>query len=148
VRHAVQALAAGMGAAAIAGATLLLPRFDSVKSARPVAAKLVELATESEPYAIWPRLDATIVAYSRRYAVELATVDELKAFARRGPKVWLLIQRDDLEQLKEPLPLVEVARDDRRKDGYVILTTPPSTLTANASDALEAHPAAPLAAKP
>ncbi len=129
-RRALQALAAGMGAAAIAGATFLLPLVDAVKSARPVAAKLTELALASEPYAIWPRLDAAVVAYARRYAVELATLDELYAFARRPQKVWLLIQRDDLEQLKEPLGMVEVARDERRKDGYVFLTTPPPTLTA------------------
>ena len=84
--------------------------------------------TPGEPYTIWPRLDASVVVYARRYAVEVETVDELHAFARRPGKVWALVERDDLERLAEPLPLVEVARDERRKDGYVLLTTPPAAV--------------------
>ena len=100
-----------------------LPRFDAVKSVRPMAAKLVEAAAPGEPYAIWPRLDAPVVYYSRRYAVEIATEAELRAFAARPEKVWLLIEKDDLAKLVPPLPLVEAARDDGRRDGYVLLTT-------------------------
>ena len=130
-RRAVQALAVGMGSAAVAGAVLLLPRFDAVKSARPVAEKLQDVALASEPYALWPHLDPAVVVYARRWAVELATEEELRAYARRPEKVWLLIERDDLERLKEPLPLVEVARDERRRDGYVFLTSsPPPTAPA------------------
>jgi 4-amino-4-deoxy-L-arabinose transferase-like glycosyltransferase len=123
VRRSAQALVLAMGALAVVTATLLLPRFDAVKSARPVAAKLVALASPDEPYAIWPNLDATILAYSRRFAVELPDREALYAFARRPQKVWLLIGKDDLARLPERLPLVEVTRDDRRKDGYVILTS-------------------------
>jgi 4-amino-4-deoxy-L-arabinose transferase-like glycosyltransferase len=125
VRRAVQALAAGMGAAAIAGALFVLPRFDAVKSARPVAEKLLELALPSEPYALWPHLDPPVVFYARRFAVELADQTALYAFARSPRKVWLLVERDDLERLPRPLGLVEVARDQRRADGYVFLTSPP-----------------------
>ena len=116
-------LTAGFGSIAALGSVLILPRFDAVKSARPMAARLVEHAAPGEPYAMWPRLDAPIVVYSRRYAVELATLDELYAFARRPGTVWLLIQKDDLARLEQPLPLVEVARDDVRDDGYALLTS-------------------------
>ncbi|MGH7336590.1 MAG: hypothetical protein ACREI7_03345, partial [Myxococcota bacterium] len=107
------------------GATAVLPRVDEVKSARPVADKLLEVAAPGEPYAIWPRLDATIVVYSRRFAVELPDRESLYAFARRPQKVWLLVAKDALAELPERLPLVEVARDERRKDGYVLFTSLP-----------------------
>lgn len=127
-RRALHALAAGMGAAAVATSLFLLPRVDAVKSARPVANKLLELALATEPYALWPHLDPPVVAYSRRNAVELDGLDELYAFARRTDKVWLLIERDALAKLPQPLPMVEVARDERRDDGYVFLTSRPPAL--------------------
>ncbi len=125
-RRTVLALAAGFGTAAVLAATLLLPRFDAVKSARPLSQRLLALAAPDEPYAIWPRLDAPFLFYTRRFAVELATADELRAFAARPTRVWLLIERDALARLGE-LPLAEVAHDDRSEDGYALLTNrPPS----------------------
>jgi hypothetical protein len=121
----VQTLAAGMGVTAIAASTLVLPRFDAVKSARPLAAKLIDSAAADEPWAIWPRLDATFLFHTRRRAVELATEGDLYAFARRPERVWLLITRDELAKLPEPLPLVEVARDAEVSRGYVLLASLP-----------------------
>jgi 4-amino-4-deoxy-L-arabinose transferase-like glycosyltransferase len=126
----VNAWTAGLGVAAALAAVLVLPRFDAVKSAKPLAARLLELAAPDEPYAMWPRLDAPFVFHTRRYAVELGSEDELEAFARRPGRVWLLITRPALERRTQPLTLVEVARDRDRRDGYVLLTTPPAPAAA------------------
>jgi 4-amino-4-deoxy-L-arabinose transferase-like glycosyltransferase len=122
-RRLVHALTLGMGLVAVAASVRLLPRFDAVKSARPMAARLLEQAAPHEPYAMWPRLDAPFLFYTERYAVELATEDDLHAFAARPERVWLLVEQDDLAKLDRPLPLREVARDDARPDGYVLMTS-------------------------
>ncbi len=123
-RGVVQAWALGFGLVAILASVRLLPRFDAVKSAKPMAARLLELAAPDEPYAIWPRLDAPFVFHTRRYAVELRSEADLRAFAARPDTIWLLIEQDDLAKLDPPLQLVEAARDDARDDGYVLLTSP------------------------
>jgi len=110
--------------AAIASARIL-PRFDAVKSARPLSAKLLEVAPADEPYAVWPRLDATFLVYTRRHQVELLTREDLEAFVRRPGRVWLLIGARELERLPEPLPMTEVARDEERRDGYVLMASSP-----------------------
>ncbi len=124
IRRAVGTLALGMGGVGVLAALLVLPRFDAVKSARPMAAKLVALAAPTEPYTIWPRFDAPFVFYSLRNAVEVQGEAELRAFVARPEKVWLLAEKDSLAALDPPLPLVEVARDDDRPRGYVLLTRP------------------------
>ena len=121
----VQAVALGMGLLSVAAATAVLPRFDAVKSAQPLSQQLLALAGSDEPYAMWPRLDATFLFHTRRRAVELADEAELHAFASRPERVWLLIEEDSLARLAEPLPLVEVARDAEVNRGYVLLTSPP-----------------------
>jgi 4-amino-4-deoxy-L-arabinose transferase-like glycosyltransferase len=115
----------GLALAAMAASMLVLPRFDALKSARPLAHRLIELAPPGEAWAIWPRLDAPFVFYTRRYAVELAGEAELAAFARRPERVWLLITKPELARLGASLPLVEVARDDHRREGYVLLASAP-----------------------
>lgn len=123
-RGVVQSWAIALALVAIAASLFVLPRFDAVKSVRPMAEKLVRTAAPGDPYAIWPRLDAPVVYYSRRYAVELSTEAELRDFAARPERVWLLIEKDDLAKLEPPLALDEVARDDSRSDGYVLLGRP------------------------
>jgi len=56
--------------------------------------------------------------------VELEGEAELRAFAARPGRVWVLIQRTSLAKLEPPLPLVEVARDADVVDGYVLLRSP------------------------
>jgi 4-amino-4-deoxy-L-arabinose transferase-like glycosyltransferase len=121
----VQTVAGGMGAVAVAATVLVLPRFDAVKSAKPLADKLVAMAPESEPWAIWPRLDATFLFHTGRRAVELHTEEELRAFAARPERAWLLIRRDTLAKLAEPLPMIEVARDAEVGKGYLLLVSAP-----------------------
>ena len=124
--RAATALAAGMAATALAAALFVIPRFDVVKSARPMSRLLLQKMGPGEPYGIYPRLDSTFLYYTQRFAVPLESEEELHAFAAGPGRVWLLAQRDDLAKLTEPLPLVEVARDPDESEGYVLLTTPPA----------------------
>lgn len=121
-------LALGMGLAATGAAVWILPRFDAVKSARPLSAKLLELAAPDEPYAIYPRLDAPFLFYTKRFSVELEDEAALREFAARPQPLWLLIERDDLERLDPPLALRAVARDAERANGYVLMTNRPTPL--------------------
>jgi 4-amino-4-deoxy-L-arabinose transferase-like glycosyltransferase len=122
----VQVAAAGMGLASAVAAVAVLPRFDVVKSARPLAAKVLALAAPEDPWAIWPPpLDATFLFHIRRPAVELADEVELRAFAARPGPVWLLIEKQRLAALDPPLALVAVADDAEPRHGYVLLTSSP-----------------------
>jgi len=123
----VQALAGGMAIVAITASVVLLPRFDVVKSAKPLAAILVEQAAPGEAWTIWPRLDPTFVFHVRRYAVELDSVDALRAFVDRPDRVWLVISKPELAKLGGSLPLVEVARDAEVENGYVLMRNEGST---------------------
>jgi len=123
-RTAIRLLAAAFGSLAVAAALVVLPRFDAVKSARPLSTVLRENAAPGEPYAIWPRLDAPFLVYTGRHAVELADEGALRAFAARPGRVWVLIEKEALERLDPALPLVEVARDGERVGGYVLLASP------------------------
>ncbi len=125
VGQAAARLAAGSGLMLLLVGVLLLPRFDLFKSARPMSRLLLARMAPGEPYGIYPRLDATFLFYTRKFAVALEGEAALRAFAARPGRVWLLAQRDDLARLKGgPLPLVEVARDPDLQNGYVLLTRP------------------------
>lgn len=122
---AAGSLAAGMGAGALLLFVLALPRFDAVKSARPLSKVLLERMAPGEPYAIYPRLDAAFLFYTRRFSEPVQGEEELRAFAGRPGRQWLLIERQELAELDPPLPLIEVARDRDLRDGYVLMTDPP-----------------------
>jgi 4-amino-4-deoxy-L-arabinose transferase-like glycosyltransferase len=125
IARAASGLAAGMAIVGLIAALVLLPRFDVVKSARPMSRLLLAKMGPGEPYGIYPRLDATFLFYTRRFAVPLDGEPALQEFARRPGRVWVLAQRDDLAKLEAPLPLVEVARDADLREGYVLLTQRP-----------------------
>jgi hypothetical protein len=103
----------------------VLPAIDAVKSARPVAERYLAASAPGEPYAVFPRLDAPVIFYTRRFAHWPRSVEELRAFAARPGRVWAFIERDDLARIEPPLPLVEVARGADPRDGYVLLASPP-----------------------
>lgn len=117
-------LAAGVGVTGLLAVFLVLPRFDAVKSARPLSRVLLSRIGPGEPYGIHPRLDSTFLFYTGKFAETFDTEAQLRAFAARPGKVWLLIERDDAASLDPPLPLVEVARDADVKEGYLLLTRP------------------------
>lgn len=119
--RAIAALAAGTAGLGLAAALFLVPAFDVVKSARPLSRRLLAEAAPGEPYGIYPRLDSTFLFYTGRFAVPLESEEELRRFAARPGRVWVLAQRDDLAKLDGPLPLVEVARDPDQESGYLLL---------------------------
>lgn len=126
VRGAAYTLGAGTAALSLGVFLLALPRFDAVKSARGLSKILVERMEPGEPYAIYPRLDPPFLFYTRRFAEDPWGEQELREFVERPGRKWLLIERDDLAELDEPLPLEEVARDRDRRDGYLLMTDPPA----------------------
>jgi hypothetical protein len=129
-RRVTSGVALGMGAAAVGACLWILPRFDAVKSVRPMAEALAARAAPDEPYAIYPRFDPPVVFYSRRIATEIEGEEALRAFAGAPGRRWLLIERDELARLEPPLPMLEVARDPDRPDGYALLFAGPSTVPA------------------
>ena len=126
VDRAAAGLAAGMGLVLLMAAFVLLPRFDTVKSARGLSRVLLAQAGPDEPYAIYPRLDSTFLFYTHRNTVDLADDEaKLHEFLARPGRLWLLVQRDEIKKLKRPLPpLREVARDQDTREGYLLLTRP------------------------
>jgi hypothetical protein len=133
----VRSLAAGTALTAVAASLWLLPRFDTVKSARGLSRILLAEAKPGEPYGIYPRLDSTFLFYTGRYAADLQSPEELRAFlaepSQAGPtgspgRLWLLVQRDDYGKVLPAVPelraLREVARDPDPKSGYLLFTRP------------------------
>jgi hypothetical protein len=131
VRAAVERLAFGFAAGGLAAVLLVLPRFDAVKSARPLSAEILARVPPHEPYAIWPRFDAPFVFYTGRFAVELEGEGELAAYAARQDRVWLVAERGALAQLSSPLPFVAVAGGtDVGPRSYLLLTNRPDDVPA------------------
>jgi 4-amino-4-deoxy-L-arabinose transferase-like glycosyltransferase len=122
ITRAAGVLAAGIGALFLAAAFFLLPRFDSVKSARPMSQLLLRKMMPGEKYGIYPRLDSTFLIHTGRFAVELDSEEKLRQFAARPERVWILAPRDEIAKLHPSLPLREVARDPDPKSGYLLLT--------------------------
>lgn len=120
----VAALAAGTAVACLGLVLVVLPLLDRVKSAKRLSAVLLERAAPTEPYAVWPRLDAAFIFYTERFAVPLRSEEELFRYATAPGRKWLLIQRDDLGKLDRELPLVAVAADRDLRKGYLLMTDP------------------------
>jgi 4-amino-4-deoxy-L-arabinose transferase-like glycosyltransferase len=120
-------LAAGMAATLVLLVRVMLPIVDPIKSARAMAERFVELARPDEPFALYPMLEAGFLFYTERTSHELQEQppEAVLEFARGPGRRWLLIERDDVERLPEPLPMVEVARDPDWEEGFVLYTTPP-----------------------
>ncbi len=124
IASAVAALALGLGMVTIAAVLWVLPRFEAVKSARPLAEELIRRIAPGEPYAMYPRLEAGILFYTHRFCELPANESELRAFASRPGRVWLLLRKDQVAELQPPLGLVEIARDADDRRGWVLLTKP------------------------
>ncbi|HWN43239.1 MAG TPA: glycosyltransferase family 39 protein [Thermoanaerobaculia bacterium] len=122
--RAAAGLAAGMGTFGLLATLFLIPKFDVIKSTRPISRELLARMRPGETYGIYPRLDSTLVFYTGRFAVELNSKQKLLDYASRPGRVWVLAQRDDLAKLDEPLPLKSVATDADIWEGYVLLGRP------------------------
>jgi 4-amino-4-deoxy-L-arabinose transferase-like glycosyltransferase len=123
----MRCLAAGMAITAALAVRLVVPLLDPVKSARAMSELVTELVPPEEPIAIYPMLEAGFLFYTGRTTVELQDrpLEAVLEYARQPGRRWLLIERDELAALPEPLPMVEVARDDDWEQGFVLLTTAP-----------------------
>jgi 4-amino-4-deoxy-L-arabinose transferase-like glycosyltransferase len=141
----VQSLAAGMALAAAIGGLVLLPRFDPLKSFRPISEKFVALSSPEEPYAIYARLEAPVLFYTRRFAEILEGDDELRAWLSRPGRSWLFIERRELEKLEAPLPLAEIGQSADRGKSYRLFARPEPAVPSGA-DSPGAAPVDPAAA--
>lgn len=124
---AAAALTVGMAALGLALSLRLLPAVDAFKSARPLSERLLAESAPDEPWAILPRLDPAFLYYIGRPGVPVRDESELRAFLGRPGRLWLLAERDDVDDWRlEPaaLGLVEVARDDDPVEGYVLYRRP------------------------
>jgi 4-amino-4-deoxy-L-arabinose transferase-like glycosyltransferase len=121
---AVSALALGLATATLAAVLWLLPRFDSVKSARPLSEELLRRVGPGEPYAIYPRIDSSFLFYTHKVCELPANEAELRAYAARSGRVWLLIKKEEIGKLQPPIGMVEVARDADETEGFALLTRP------------------------
>ncbi len=120
------ALAGGMAVAAIAAVVRVLPRFDVIKSARPMSQRLGTLLAAGDLYGIYPRLDSGFLFYGGRFATELTTEAELREFVAAPGRRFVLAQRDDLARIGgPPLRLRELARDADLREGYLLLVKEP-----------------------
>jgi 4-amino-4-deoxy-L-arabinose transferase-like glycosyltransferase len=133
VRTATAAIGLGVATTFSFATAVLLPRGDTVKSARALAETFAEVARPEEPYAIYPLPDAAFLFYSRRFSTPVHGEEQLRDFAARHERVWLLIERDELAALDPPIGLVEVARDADWEEGHVLLTTAPWPRTSGGS---------------
>ena len=120
-------LAAGMGVVACVMGFVLLPRFDPVKSFRPISERFVALSAPEEPYAIFGKIEAPVLFYTRRFATILEDEPALRAWLRTPGRKWLFIERRLLEKLEMPLvpgELVEAAESADRAKSYRLLVSP------------------------
>jgi hypothetical protein len=102
----------------------ILPRFDVLKSARPLSQEILARIGPGEPYAIFPRIDASFLFYTGKFCQLPQGEAELRAYATRPDRVWLVIKKDELSKLDPPLPMVEVARDADAEEGFALLAKP------------------------
>jgi 4-amino-4-deoxy-L-arabinose transferase-like glycosyltransferase len=123
---AVGTMAMGLAWVSSLAFTVVLPRIDRVKSMRPIAEEFAARSQPDEPYVMYPRFDAAIVFYSKgRFAEIVVGEDQLRAFAGRPGRRWVLFEKDDLARFAPPLPYQEVARGIDPDEGYVLLLSPP-----------------------
>lgn len=121
----VTALAAGASVFSLLATLVLMPPFDLMKSARPLSEELNERIAPGEPFALYPRIEPPFLFYTERFADILSTEEELRAYAERPGRVWVIAERLELEKIETPLPYVEVARDTDPTEGYVLLQSSP-----------------------
>jgi 4-amino-4-deoxy-L-arabinose transferase-like glycosyltransferase len=141
---ALTTLAAGTGAATIFAIFVLVPRFEPLKSFRPLAERYVELAAPDDPYAIWYRVEAPILFYTKRVAEIVHDDAELAAFLHRaaasGRRAWLFIDRSDWERLERPPDLEEIGASAPRGKSYLLFASPEPSLAPSETPAVAPAP--------
>ena len=124
---AASSLAAGMAAAILVAAFVLLPAMDVFKSPRPLAATFVEQTGAETPFAVYPRLDNTVLFYTGRRAVPIASPQALRDYVAAPGQAWVFVERDALREIPAgELPLAVVGREPPvERDGYLLLAETP-----------------------
>lgn len=118
---AVASQALGM---ALMGLTVLLfvvPDFDLIKSARPLAAQLTRRLPAGEPYAMYPKLEAGILFYSERHTEVLQSETELVDWVRRTEMPLVIARARDLAELRSEVGLATLACDAAGRDGWCLV---------------------------
>ncbi|HEX6203465.1 MAG TPA: hypothetical protein VF100_10700, partial [Thermoanaerobaculia bacterium] len=124
---AAAGLATGMAAAALVAAFGVLPAFDVFKSPRPLAAAFVEHTAPDTPFAVYPRLDNTVLFYTGRPAVPIGSPEALRDYLAAPGQAWVFVERDELAAMAAgELPLALVAREPPvERQGYLLLAEVP-----------------------
>jgi hypothetical protein len=111
----VFALATFCVAAYGAGAAVVLPELDAIKSHRPFCARIVAEVDPRDPlhgYRLW-RWRASYSFYSGRAIRSLGSPEELRAYWARPERVFLIVERGMLEEVRATIdpgpPLAERA---------------------------------------
>lgn len=102
----------------------VLPQVDPFKSPRRLTERLSVERLPDEPFAVFPRKDASVIFYAGQPVLDVHP-EELDAFLTSAPRVWLLAERNALGREEPARELVEVDRDADVEDGYLLLTNPP-----------------------
>jgi len=121
VRAAVRSTAIGMGILILGAALIVAPRLDTFKSARPLAAQVLEHLGPGQALGMYPRLEPGVLFYTHRLAHLAETEEELLRLLREDSSLLLVARRRSLNDLERPLPLVEIYRDHALRDGWSLL---------------------------
>lgn len=117
-------VAASMTLATMIGVLVLVPRFEPVKSDRPMAEILMERKSPEDPYAFYGRQDAGFLFYTRQFAPLINNPEDLTSYLHENDPAWLLVERGYLGEIDESLGLIEEARDRDSKRGFVLFRSP------------------------
>jgi hypothetical protein len=112
-----------MAVAVLIAGFRLLPAMDVFKSSRPLAAAFVGHTADDMAFAVYPRLDNTVLFYTGRHAVPIGTLEALREYLAEPGQAWVFIERDELAGLPaRELPLALVAREPPvEHHGYLLL---------------------------
>jgi hypothetical protein len=102
----------------------VLPRLDPELSLRGLAETVAREMPPGTALASYHEMEGGLLFYGSGFARELANEAELRALLSAEPKVWLVVDPDDLDGLERPLELRVAARQGEREDGVRILTSP------------------------
>jgi hypothetical protein len=146
LRSALHVLAGAMALSGVLVATLVLPKGNPLKSARPLASTFARIADSEDPYGLYGSpLNAAFVFYAGRYGTHLRGREQLETFVEGPERRWLVVRRDHLEALGGQVPgMVEVVSERDWLRGWVLMTGPPvPRLAAGDVDLTALQPGAP-----
>ncbi|MFQ5720738.1 MAG: ArnT family glycosyltransferase, partial [Acidobacteriota bacterium] len=121
IHAAAGALAGGAAVVTLAATLAVLPPFDRLKSARPLAEALQLRCGPTTEYALYPRLEPPFLFYTRRFATVLSTPAQLRDYAVSHRPACIIAERAHLDDLTGEMGLSVLASDSNPTAGYVLL---------------------------